>query len=73
MAVSIYSKASGDGRTREKEVGMIESWVGMVVGVFALAIAATLIIGHYRREHLRARLLKRMDPHRCWDVMRRRH
>lgn len=52
---------------------MIESWVGVVVGVFVLAIAATLIIGHYRREHLRARLLKRMDAHHCWDVMRRRH
>jgi hypothetical protein len=52
---------------------MIESWVGMVVGVFVLALAATLIIGHYRREQLRARLLKRMAPHHCWNVMRRRH
>ncbi|MFM0732615.1 hypothetical protein PQQ52_19190 [Paraburkholderia sediminicola] len=52
---------------------MIESWVGMIVGVLVLAIAATLVIGHYRREHRRARLLKRMDPHHCLDVMRRRN
>jgi hypothetical protein len=30
-------------------------------------------MGHYRREHLRKRLLERMDHHHHWDVMRRRH
>jgi hypothetical protein len=40
---------------------MIESWMGVIVGAFALAIAATLVMGHYRREHLRERLLRRMD------------
>ena len=45
----------------------------MFVGVFVLAIAATLIIGHYRREQLRVRLLNRMDSHHRWNVMRRRH
>ncbi|SOE68490.1 hypothetical protein SAMN05446635_3325 [Burkholderia sp. OK233] len=47
---------------------MIDSWIGMVVGLFVLAIAATLVIGHYRRE----RLLSRMDHRHCWEMMRRR-
>ncbi|SOE74589.1 hypothetical protein SAMN05446635_5364 [Burkholderia sp. OK233] len=51
---------------------MIESWMGVVVGSFALAIAAMLVMDHYRREHLRERLLRRMDHRHCWDVMRRR-
>jgi hypothetical protein len=51
---------------------MTESWMGVVVGLFALAIAAILVMGHYRREHLRERLLRRMDHRHCWDVMRRR-
>jgi hypothetical protein len=51
---------------------MIGSWMGVVVGSFALAIAAMLVMGHYRREHLRERLLRRMDHRHCWDVMRRR-
>jgi hypothetical protein len=55
-----------------KEFAMIESWMGVVVGSFALAIAAMLVMGHYRREHLRERLLRRMDHRHCWDVMRRR-
>ncbi len=50
-----------------KEIAMIESWMGVVVGAFVLAIATTLVIGHYRREHLRERLLRRMDHRRCWD------
>ena len=52
---------------------MSETWMGVVVGSFVLAIAATLIIGHYCREHRRERLLRRMDHRQCWDVMRRRH
>jgi hypothetical protein len=52
---------------------MIESWMGVVVGSFVLAIAATLVMGHYRRERLRERLLRRMDHRHCWGVMRRRH
>ena len=52
---------------------MSESWMGMVVGSFVLAIAAMLIIGPYRREHRRELLLRRMDHCHCWDVMRRRH
>jgi hypothetical protein len=51
---------------------MIESWIGVIIGAFVLAIAATLVVGHYRREHLRERLLRRMDHRHWWDVMRRR-
>jgi hypothetical protein len=51
---------------------MTESWIGIIVGAVALVIAVTVIIVHYRREHIRARLLRRMDHRQCWDVMRRR-
>jgi hypothetical protein len=51
---------------------MTESWMGIVAGSFVLAIAATVIVGHYWREHMRAQLLRRMDHRQCWDVMRRR-
>ncbi|MFM0210738.1 hypothetical protein PQQ96_25375 [Paraburkholderia sediminicola] len=40
---------------------MIESWTGVIIGLFALVIAATLVVGHYRREHLRERLLRPME------------
>ena len=70
-AVSIYSRAKGS-RLREKVFAMTESWMGIVAGSFVLAIAATAIIGHYRREHVRKQLLRRMDHRQCWDVMRRR-
>jgi hypothetical protein len=49
-----------------------DSWTGIVVGSFGLAAAALLVIGHYRREWTRQRLLRRMDHRQCWDVMRKR-
>jgi integral membrane sensor domain MASE1 len=52
---------------------MSAAWMGMVVGMFVLASAAMLVIAHYRREHRRKRLLRRMDHRQCWEVMRRRH
>ncbi|NPT62358.1 hypothetical protein GNZ13_49610 [Paraburkholderia sp. 5N] len=52
---------------------MSESMVSTVAGSFVLAIAAMLVAGHYRREHLRKRLLRRMDHRHCCDVMRRLH
>jgi len=52
---------------------MSEAWMAMVVGLSVLASAAVLMIAHYRREHLRKRLLRWMDHRRCWKVMRRRH
>jgi hypothetical protein len=51
---------------------MTESWMGIVAGSLVLAIAATVIIGHYRREYRRTQLLRRMDFRQCWDVLRRR-
>jgi hypothetical protein len=55
-----------------KESFVTDSWAGIVVGSFALAVAALLVIGHYRREWMRQRLLRRMDHRHCWDVMRQR-
>ncbi|MDR6412207.1 UNVERIFIED_ORG: hypothetical protein ABIC62_005717 [Burkholderia sp. 1595] len=47
-------------------------WMGVIVGSFALAIAAILVIDHYRREHLRELLLRQMDHHLRADVPRGR-
>jgi len=52
---------------------MTESWMGIVAGSLVLAISATVIVGHYRREHMRKQQLRRMDHRQCWEVMRRRH
>ena len=46
---------------------MTDSWTGIVVGSFTLAVAAPLVIGRYRREWMR--LLRRMDHRHCRDVM----
>ena len=70
--VNSYSKASGQSNERG-EFAMSESWMGIVIGSLVLTILATLIIGHYRREHRREQLLRRMDHRHCWEVMRRRH
>ncbi|AJZ56811.1 hypothetical protein OI25_7648 [Paraburkholderia fungorum] len=45
---------------------------GTYMGIAALAIAALLVAGHYRREHVRKRLLRRMDHSDCWDAFRHR-
>jgi hypothetical protein len=49
---------------------MTDSWTGTVVGSFALTIATLMVIGHYRREWTRQRLLRRTDHHHCRKVMR---
>jgi len=46
-----------------RKFNMTGFWMGVIVGSFALAIAAILVIGHYRREHLRYRLLRQMEHH----------
>ena len=51
---------------------MTDAWAGIVVGSFGLTVAALLVVGHYRREWMRRRLLRRMDHQQCWDVMRKR-
>jgi len=50
-----------------------DSWTGIIVGSFGLVVAAVLVAGHYRREWVRQRQLRRMDHRHCWDVMRNRH
>jgi hypothetical protein len=45
---------------------MNETWVGLVIGCSALAIALPLVMGHYRRERHRARLLRHLDHHDWW-------
>jgi hypothetical protein len=45
---------------------MGETWLGIVIGTFVLAIAATAVIAHYRREHRRAELLRNLDHHDWW-------
>jgi len=42
---------------------MVESWIGILIGTFVLVIAATAVVGHYRREHRRAQLLTNLDHH----------
>ncbi|CAD6520485.1 hypothetical protein LMG28727_01413 [Paraburkholderia kirstenboschensis] len=42
---------------------MGESWLGVVIGMFVLVIAATGVIAHYRREYRRAELLRNLDHH----------
>jgi hypothetical protein len=56
-----------------KESPVTDLWLGIIVGSFGLAVGALLVIGHYRREWMRRRLLSRMDHRHCWDVMRNRH
>jgi len=46
--------------------------MGIVVGAFALAVAALLVVCHYCREWLMQRQLRRMDYRHCWDLMRHR-
>lgn len=52
---------------------MGESLVGIVVGTFVLVIAAIAVVGHYRREHRRAELLRNLDHHDWWRWTRSRH
>lgn len=40
---------------------MSETWVGLVIGCSALAIALPLLMGHYRRERHRAQQLRYLD------------
>ncbi|WP_167760327.1 hypothetical protein [Paraburkholderia pallida] len=47
---------------------MDESWLSMVFGFAVLVFAAMFVVAHYRREHRRARLLRRIDVtrHHLW-------
>jgi len=51
---------------------MSETWVGLVIGCSAHAIALLLVSGHYRRERHRARLLRQLNDLDWWCRSRRR-
>jgi hypothetical protein len=50
---------------------MGESWMGIVVGTFVLVIAATGVVGHYRREHRLEQVLRNLDDWCRWPRSRR--
>jgi hypothetical protein len=39
---------------------MDETMVGVAMGLSVLLIATLLVVGHYRREHLRQRMIRAM-------------
>lgn len=51
---------------------MDETMVGVALGFSVLLIAALFVVAHYRREHLRQRLIRGMHGHRLYDFTRSR-
>jgi hypothetical protein len=51
---------------------MSETWIALIIGGSALSIAMLMMMGHYRRERRRARLLRHLNHHEGWYVTRRR-
>lgn len=51
---------------------MSETWIGLIIGGSALSIAMLMMIGHYRRERRRARLLRHLNRHEWWHQTRGR-
>jgi hypothetical protein len=51
---------------------MDETWMGIVVGSFALLIAVFSVAQHYRREHMRSRLLRHLDHYSWYNYKRSR-
>jgi len=47
--------------------------VGTALGFSVLVIAALFAVGHYRREHLRKRMLGEMQRRRFHDLSGPRH
>ncbi|WP_036044865.1 hypothetical protein [Paraburkholderia mimosarum] len=48
---------------------MDENWVTMVMGSAVLLFAAGFVVDHYRREHRRAQLMRRLDHVRRNEVL----
>jgi hypothetical protein len=44
-------------------MAMNETWIGVALGGSVLLIALLSMVQHYRRERLRAELLKNLDHH----------
>ncbi|MBB5426814.1 hypothetical protein HDG40_004993 [Paraburkholderia sp. JPY158] len=51
---------------------MSQTWIGLVIGGAALGIAMFLVISHYRRERMRARMLRELNRHGPWHQTRAR-
>jgi hypothetical protein len=43
---------------------MSETWMGLIIGGSALSIAMFMVIGHYRRERMRAKMLGHLKHHK---------
>lgn len=52
---------------------MDETIVGVTIGFSVLMFATLFVVGHYRREHLRRRMISHMHGHRLYDFTRPRH
>jgi len=52
---------------------MDETMMGVAMGFSVLLIATLLVVGHYRREHLRQRMIRAMHGRRLHDFIRPRH
>ncbi|MGF6533432.1 MULTISPECIES: hypothetical protein [Paraburkholderia] len=52
---------------------MDETMMGVALGFSVLLIASLFVVAHYRREHLRQRLIRSMHGHRLHDFTRSRH
>lgn len=51
---------------------MNETWMGLIIGCSALGIALVLVIGHYRRERIRAQMLSHLHHRGLGHRARRR-
>ena len=45
---------------------MSETWTGLIIGGSALSIATLMVLGHYRRERRRARMLRNLSHDEWW-------
>ncbi|MGF6962023.1 hypothetical protein QFZ97_007979 [Paraburkholderia youngii] len=51
---------------------MSETWMGLVIGGTALGIAMFMVVSHYRRERMRARMLRELNRYDSWHQTRAR-
>lgn len=52
---------------------MNETMMGVALGFSVLLIATFFVFAHYRREHLRQRLVRSMHGQRLYSFTRSRH
>jgi hypothetical protein len=51
---------------------MSHTWMGLIIGGSALSIAMLMVIRHYRRERIRAKMLRHLNHHEWWYQTRGR-